>query len=396
MMIPRFDIINGLGLDYLHNTLLGVVKMLIKLWFKNKYKLENWYIGDKVKGVDNAIKSLKLPNTISRIPRNIEEDLKQWKASEYRTFLLFYSAPILIDYLPTEYFNHYCLLVKAIYLLLQESISQDDLNKSSNFLKLFCMKIERLYGERYNTYNVHNLLHMTYTVKQLGPLWAQSSFWYEDYNGDYKNLFYGTQSVDMQIVTNTIIQHRIPEIARALVPGKIGYTLYSKMTVDCHQLVKGTGDIIAPGINTVGKFSDPGPVFADRSIIEHIYPSITSMKLFKRLYMHGKIIQSKAYSRVTKRNTYTIFYSGRNGLSYGYIKYFLKAFKNKDIEYLAVVEKLKVKEDHPLKDLTHVIPIENNSIIDVCKTIDILEVCCSLSCNSGDFVAHFPNRIEKD
>ena len=37
MMIPRFDIINGVGLDYLHNTLLGVVKMLSKLWFNKAY-----------------------------------------------------------------------------------------------------------------------------------------------------------------------------------------------------------------------------------------------------------------------------------------------------------------------------------------------------------------------
>ena len=57
------------------------------------------------------------------------------------------------------------------------------------------MQIERLYGERYNSYNSHNLLHMTESVRQLGPLWAQSSFWYEDFNGDFKHLFYGTQSI---------------------------------------------------------------------------------------------------------------------------------------------------------------------------------------------------------
>uniref|UniRef100_A0A7M5V8Y5 Uncharacterized protein n=1 Tax=Clytia hemisphaerica TaxID=252671 RepID=A0A7M5V8Y5_9CNID len=396
MFIPRFDIINGLGVDYLHNTLLGVIKMLVKLWFNKKYKSEQWYIGDKVKQVDRAIKSLKLPNLISRVPRNIEDDLKQWKASEYRTFMLCYSAPILVNFLPTEYFKHYCFLVKALYLLLQDSISESDLLCSSLLLKQFCMQIERLYGERYNSYNSHNLLHMTKSVRQLGPLWAQSSFWYEDYNGDFKHLFYGTQSVDMQIVTNTIMQHRIPEIARTLQPGSIGYKLYMKMTVRFHQLTKATGDFVASGIKTIGILSKLDPDFPEKSIISHIYPAISDMMRFKRLYFHGCIVQSKAYKRVTKRNTYTIYYHGRFGYSYGFIKYFLKVSLEAKTEYLAIIEIVTVRKDTMLNGIEHIIPIKSSNNIDVCKVADILEVCSSLSLASGDYIAHFPNKLEND
>ena len=143
LVIPRFDIIHGIGLDYLHNTLLGIVKMLIKLWFHKAYKNMPWFIGNKVKDVDRIIKQLTLPNLISRIPRNIENDLSHFKGSEFRSFLLFYSIPILYDFLPKEYFEHYICLAEAVFLLLQDSISTTHLKQASKMLIHFCLKINR-------------------------------------------------------------------------------------------------------------------------------------------------------------------------------------------------------------------------------------------------------------
>jgi len=36
-------------------------------------------------------------------------------------------------------------------------------------------------------------------VEQLGPLWANSSFEFEDANGDLKSMFHGSQNIDMQV-----------------------------------------------------------------------------------------------------------------------------------------------------------------------------------------------------
>ena len=51
------------------------------------------------------------------------------------------------------------------------------------------------------TINMHNLLHVHRSVLQLGPLWANSSFEFEDANGDLKALFHGYQNIDMQVIT---------------------------------------------------------------------------------------------------------------------------------------------------------------------------------------------------
>ncbi len=54
-------------------------------------------------------------------------------------------------------------------------------------------------GKQFQTYNVHQLLHLTEVVDDVGPLWSNSCFPFEDYNGDLRDLFHGTQNVDGQV-----------------------------------------------------------------------------------------------------------------------------------------------------------------------------------------------------
>ncbi|XP_066925533.1 uncharacterized protein [Clytia hemisphaerica] len=403
MTLPRFNVINGLGIDYLHNTLLGVVKMIMKLWFNKKYKNMPWFIGTSVTEIDKNIRQLRLPNLISRIPRNIEHDFKHFKGSEFRTFLLFYSAPILYNFLPDEYFQHYILLVESIFLLLKESISPIDLQNADKMLRHFCCRIPRLYGYRYQTYNMHNLLHMVFSVKQHGPLWAQSAFWYEDYNGDYKNLYHGTQNVNIQIVTNVIVQHKIPEIVQSLTPGTVGYSLYNKMTVKYHQNTQKLGENIAAGIYCVGNLVPANCCQVVEALIKHHFSPKTDVFSFKRICFNGLIIQSKSYLRVIKRNTYTVKYNGRYGVHLGFIDTFLKLTDSNDkIRFLAVMQVPKVKKCEISKDavakLNHMVPISPDiTTYDICNITDIKEVCCFVQGGNGmDFIIEFPNRIEKD
>ena len=55
-------------------------------------------------------------------------------------------------------------------------------------------------AERHMTINIHNLLHIHASVHNLGPLWANSTFDFEDANGELTALFHGTQNIDMQVI----------------------------------------------------------------------------------------------------------------------------------------------------------------------------------------------------
>lgn len=53
---------------------------------------------------------------------------------------------------------------------------------------------------RYVLLNVHNLLHLVEDVNANGPLWCNSLFVFEDWNGDITDFFHGTQNVANQVI----------------------------------------------------------------------------------------------------------------------------------------------------------------------------------------------------
>ena len=64
----------------------------------------NWrLIGRSVKDVDKVLLQQRPPHDFSRATRSIEQHRNYWKASEFRSWLLFYSIPILTSFLPPLY-----------------------------------------------------------------------------------------------------------------------------------------------------------------------------------------------------------------------------------------------------------------------------------------------------
>lgn len=61
-------------------------------------------------------------------------------------------------------------------------------------------------------------------------------FFYEGLNGDLRNLFHGTQKIDLQIVTAVCIQNKIPELVDKLEIGSVK-SFYQKMQNLCSHLL---------------------------------------------------------------------------------------------------------------------------------------------------------------
>lgn len=200
MAIKSFDFVKSVSIDYMHCVLQGISKILISLWFGSTHSDESFSLYSYVDVVDERLSKIKPPSTISRMPRSISQRFKYWKASELRAWLLFYSVPILMDVMSTMHLYHYSAFVEAIYLLISDSISMEDLEKSHKLLCFFVHMFESLYGERYYTLNLHSLLHLSDSVRDIGPLWSHSCFPFENANGELLKLFHGTQYIDLQIV----------------------------------------------------------------------------------------------------------------------------------------------------------------------------------------------------
>ncbi|WAR15739.1 PGBD4-like protein [Mya arenaria] len=162
------DIINGTAIDYMHSVLLGLVRRLLHLWFDSKFSSHPFSVSHLV---NKRLSSIKPPYYIKRHPRDIKEQSKYWKASECRAWLFHYSVPVLFGLLKKNIFQHYLLLVEAIYILNLESISNSDLKHCEELLIKYSCMFSALYGDQHMSANLHQLLHLHDTVEQLGPLW---------------------------------------------------------------------------------------------------------------------------------------------------------------------------------------------------------------------------------
>lgn len=104
-----------------------------------------YFIGHKLKEIDKTLKNIKTPYIIHRT--QIQNNLNHWKASEFRSFLLYYGIPCVEGILPNSYLEHFACLVEATFLLLQEKITAKDINRCKKLLDVFFYKcMAPLYG----------------------------------------------------------------------------------------------------------------------------------------------------------------------------------------------------------------------------------------------------------
>lgn len=172
--------------------------MFTNSMFDSKNHSELWYLGDKIKEMDNLLLNMKPPSEVTRCPRSITKRAS-WKATEWKTFLLYCSLACFKELLPKKYYEHWFLFAYSIHIFMKIKIEEDEFKAASKAMRLHVLEIELLYEEDFMLYNVHLLLHIAYCIKLFGALWAWSTFPYEGYNCVLKGLFKGTQYVPDQI-----------------------------------------------------------------------------------------------------------------------------------------------------------------------------------------------------
>lgn len=289
------------------------------------------------------------------------------------------------DVLPSKYFDHFCNLVLGTFLLLKTSISQTDLNLARCCFKRFCIGIEELYTERYATFNVHCLLHLCTKVEDLGPLWSQSCFFffYEGLNGDLRNLFHGTQKIDLQIVTAVCIQNKIPELVDKLEIGSVK-SFYQKMQSSLQSFTR-----TCIGLNTfvVGPIKAFLPEEHVIQLLKNKFRNVAEYHIFYRVLYNKVMYYSEEYNPVKKRNSYTC--KNKSGICQ--IRYFLQCSTENRYKYVAVTRILNVQ-----KSCANVCQV-SIGLTNVVLVDDLREPVMYIDIDERKKqVAFFPNLIEKD
>lgn len=193
------DFLGAMCIDRMHAVDAGVIKKLLTLFFHVSHSNDRFSLNGRINDINSRLLMIKPPKFIHRIPRTTN-DLIHWKVSELKSFYYYYSIAVFEGIMSIEYFNHYLLLVISMFILSADKISHLMIDVAEDLLRRFVREFSELYGIRYLSIDVHLLLHMSYAVRQTGPLWAHTCYEYEDMNGEMLNLIHGTRCIGSQVV----------------------------------------------------------------------------------------------------------------------------------------------------------------------------------------------------
>ncbi|KIJ06866.1 hypothetical protein PAXINDRAFT_91364 [Paxillus involutus ATCC 200175] len=112
-----------------------------------------------------------------RPPRNPAEKINSgYKAWEFHLYLYRLRPGLLHGILPDPYWRNFCRLARAVQLITQHSITQEELKTANQLFIKFASEFEELYYQcrikrvHFVRQSIHALTHYGHEVKTKGPL----------------------------------------------------------------------------------------------------------------------------------------------------------------------------------------------------------------------------------
>ena len=205
LSIPNLDIIRDVR-DSMHLVHLGVCKRLLEFITADSKSCRckgsltvslREELGDGLGDLNGL-----LPTEFARQPRHMSY-MKFFKATEFRSFLLYTGVVVLRHVLGTGQYEHFLALSVACRLL-SEADSQKrskNVTLSKRLLISFVKLARRYYGKKFLVYNVHNLIHIADDVERFGlSLTELSAFPFENYLQTLKGYVRGRRNPLSEII----------------------------------------------------------------------------------------------------------------------------------------------------------------------------------------------------
>ncbi len=402
------DLVQGVPIDYMHCILEGVVKWLLEKWFTSKNHGQPYYIGTSVNSIDSLLLIQRPPHDFSRAPRSIAKTRKHWKASEFRTWLLYYSLPLLISSkMPPLYIHHFSLLVCGVHILLQTEIAEMQIVAAEELLKDFYSMLPSLYGTNSCTLNAHSLIHLGMFVRLWGPLWTHSLFGFESFNGHLTSMIHSRYKVAEQLSFSLAVTQTIGNLADILVEVENADMINFISPMSC--LISNRSDmmLVLPGIYSIGKLKLSSLTEEERHAMQEIaIPSLEQIHSFNKLYFNDTIVHSSQFDS-GKRNSSICCYTYKGKKCFGKIQRFCFSPPLAFIKpFMPTQSSILTRTGNPGRDrlrkyanseiISCFIVEVFNELLPVCAVAlsDLKSKCVLVSLSSHSYVIHIPNNYE--
>ncbi|XP_021372025.1 uncharacterized protein LOC110462399 [Mizuhopecten yessoensis] len=379
--LQSFDLVSGTVPDYMHGVLLGLTKTLMNKWFSSSESKKNYFIGNHLKEISGRMKNIKPPDSIERLPRDLEKHYQHFKATELQSWLLYYAFPCVSPFLKEEYLENLACLSEGIHILLGDCITQQLLEKAFELLDQFYGSFQQLYGDGSCGLNVHNTgMHLYEYVKLWGPLWAFSCFPFEDVNAMLLQAVHGTG-----IVLKQIMKYRQ---AQSCIRRK-GLELKKKKSWKITQKVLNCDVAGAAKPLKVDELDNE----VKEQLQDIIQENLHRLKKVDRIVVNEKRFYSEQYSRMQKRVCSVVSYGDGE---IGSIKCFIMC---NNIVY-AVIEKLNkipTSQMQAIRVASHYIAVRHTETLEVRDVEDLQDVLVYLNTNNERnavhtiYVVHMPH-----
>lgn len=221
--IIDFDTVYGVPLDSMHMGYLGIMRRLLNHWVKtdSKFRISPTFRQE----ISNRLLKLAIffPREFNRKPRSLSE-LDRWKATEFRTFLVYIGPFILKGLLPHPFYKHFMLLHCAFRIACSyDSLSNHSLRGYAiSTIKECCRLFELTYPEVEPVYNSHSVLHLVEEcINQNMTLDEVSCFPFENYLGYIKKLIRTPNKAFAQVSKRLLERDSLQQEKYVYVPSNV-------------------------------------------------------------------------------------------------------------------------------------------------------------------------------
>lgn len=203
---PLIDMIKQFPIsDPLHLLEQGVMKRLLNIWIKGTLIYIKKWSKDTILSLSAKIFQFnkERPSDIKRVVRAMQF-LKFWKATEFRTILLYYGIVAFKDILDEESYVHFLQLCLAVRICSCRTYLARYKSTARIYFSQFCEIFFKIYGSTAVVSNIHNVCHISDDVDQFGPLPETSTYPFEDYLHTIKSRVQATNDPIEQIARRLI------------------------------------------------------------------------------------------------------------------------------------------------------------------------------------------------
>ncbi len=193
----EIGLITQIPIDFMHLCCLGVMKKLLLLWKETvPYKLSRKQLAKISKRLVSFSKFI--PGVFNRKTRSLDE-IRHWKATEFRMFLTYIGPIALKGVLDENRFQHFMLFHTAVYIL-SSLTSNEWIDYAGMLLNTFVLQFDTYYSKDNCVFNVNLLTHLHEEVKVHGSLSKFSAFPFENYMSKLKRLVKSHNNFLSQVV----------------------------------------------------------------------------------------------------------------------------------------------------------------------------------------------------